>query len=146
MLIINNKKYMNFGLIFLATFLQFILGALWYSPLMFGNFWLKVMGHSGLEKAKLQEMQKAMMPFYGLQFVLTLITTFVLSNNLAYNNLTGPAAYGYAFFMWLGYIAPILIQTVVWGKTERKYWLKQILTMLSFQLVSIMLATLTLTM
>jgi hypothetical protein len=137
---------MNIGLLLLATILQFILGALWYSPLLFGNFWMKVMGAEKYTKEELQKMQKEMMPFYLLQLVLTLITTFVLANNLSFNNLTGVAAYGYAFFMWFGYIAPVQIGTVIWGKTEKKFWLKQSLVMISYSFVGIMLATLILTM
>jgi hypothetical protein len=136
---------MNFGLILLASFLQFILGALWYSPLMFGKWWMQIMEVTHLGKEELQKMQKEMLPFYGLQFVLTLVTNFVLYNNLVFNNLSGGAAYGYAFFMWMGYIAPIIVQTVIWGNTKKKYWVKQLFVSLSFQFVAIMLATLILT-
>lgn len=136
---------MNFGLILLATVLQFILGALWYSPLMFGKVWMSVMEVSNYSKEELQKMQKSMMPFYGVQIILTLITTFVLANNLAFNNLTGAAAYGYAFFMWFGYMMPVAVSSVIFGSTKRKFWAKQIGIMLGMELIGIMLATLILT-
>ena len=41
-----------------------------------------------------------MMPFMGLQLVLTLITTWVLASNIVFAGITGSAAYFYAFFMW----------------------------------------------
>jgi hypothetical protein len=132
---------MNFGLIFLATIVQFVIGALWYSPLMFGKTWMSIMEVSHYTKEELQKMQKSMMPFYGLQFVLTLITTWVLASNLAFSNITGMAAYFYAFFMWFGYMMPISVSAVIWSSTKRKFWIKQISIMLGMQLVGIMIAT-----
>lgn len=135
----------NLMLIILATLAQFILGAIWYSPLLFGKTWMSIMELGHYTKEELQKMQKSMMPFYGLQFFLTLITTWVLASNIFFLGLTGAAAYFYAFFMWVGFIAPIQISSVVWSSTKRKYWLKQIGIMISMQLVGIMLAVLILT-
>lgn len=132
--------------IIIATVVQFILGALWYSPLMFGKVWMSIMEVSHYSKEELQKMQKTMMPFYGVQLILTLVTTFVLANNLEFNNLSGGAAYGYAFFMWLGYMLPVTVSSVVFGSTKRKYWLKQIGIMCGMQLIGILLATWILTM
>lgn len=137
---------MNITLILVATVATFVLGALWYSPLMFGKLWMQIMEVTHLSKEELQKMQKEMTPFYLLQLVLTLITTFVLASNLSFNNLSGAAAYSYAFFMWLGYIAPVQIGTVLWGRTQKKFWIKQILVMVSYQLVAVLLSAWILTM
>lgn len=132
-------------LIIVASIAQFILGALWYSPLMFGKTWMQIMEVTHLSKEEIQKMQKSMLPFYGLQFLLTIVTTFVLANNLTFNNLTGPAAYVFSVFIWLGYIAPIQLQTVIWGSTKKKYWVKQMAIMVSYQFVALLLATAILT-
>jgi hypothetical protein len=135
----------NYPLIILAAVVQFVLGALWYSPVLFGNTWMKVMGAEKFTKEEIVKMQKEMGPFYALQFVLGLITIFVLASNLAYNNLSGAGAYAYAFFMWFGYIMPIQVGSVIWGSTAKKFWLRQILIMISYQLVAFMLITFILT-
>ena len=135
----------NYGLIILAAVAQFVLGALWYSPLLFGNMWMQIMEATHLSKEELAKMQKEMIPFYVLQFFLSLITVFVLASQIAFNNLSGVAAYAYVFFIWLGYIAPTQIACVVWANTKRKFWTKQILIMLTYQLVAIILATFILT-
>lgn len=137
---------MNFTLIIAATVAQFILGALWYSPLLFGKWWMQIMECTHLSKAELQKLQKEMSPFYALQFFLTLITTWVLANNITYSGLSGAAVYYYAIFMWLGYMMPVSVSAVVWGNTKRRFWLKQIFVMLSMQLTGILLATFILTM
>ncbi len=129
----------NYTLIVVAAIAQFILGGLWYSPLLFGRWWMEIMEHTNLSKEELQKMQKAMSPFYAMQFLLTLFTTVSFANLLPYIS-GGFSIYHIAFWIWIGFIAPIQIASVVWGSTKRKYWLKQIFVMLSMQLVGIMLA------
>ncbi len=135
----------SYTLIILAAVVQFVLGALWYSPILFGNTWMKIMGAEKFTKEEIAAMQKEMVPFYVLQFVLGVITVFVLATQLAFNDLVGAPAYFYALFIWLGYIMPIQVGSVIWANTEKRFWLKQILIMISYQLVAIMLATLILT-
>lgn len=130
----------NYGLIILATIAQFILGALWYSPLMFGKWWMEIMECTNLKKDELKKMQKEMAPFYGLQLLLTLFTTVSFANLLPYIN--GFSIYHVAFWIWIGFMAPIQIASVVWANTKKKYWLKQIFVMLSMQLAGMMLASL----
>ena len=129
----------NYTLIFLATIAQFILGALWYSPLMFGKWWMQIMEATHLSKEELKKMQKEMAPFYLLQFLLTLFTTVAFANLAAY--IIVFSLYHLAFWVWVGFIAPIQIGTVLWGKTAKRYWVKQILVMTSYQLVAIMIAS-----
>jgi hypothetical protein len=131
---------MDFTLTIIATIVQFVLGSLWYSPLMFGKVWMSIMEVSHYSKEELQKMQKTMMPFMALQFVLTLITTWVLASNIAFAGLTGSAVYYYAGFMWLGYMMPVSVSSVIFGSTKRKFWMKQIGIMLGMQFVGIMLA------
>lgn len=131
----------NFTLIIVATIMQFVLGAFWYSPVLFGNTWMKIMGVEKYTKEEISKMQKEIIPFYLLQILLTLVTTFVLASNLSFNNLSGSPAYFYAFFVWFGYIMPVQVGSVIWGSTSKKFWPKQILIMVSYQFIAIMLAT-----
>lgn len=92
-------------------------------------------------KEEMQKMQKEMSPFYGLQIVLTLISTFVLAMLIEYLKLAnvGFHAYGVAGWLWLGFIAPTQISCVIWANTKKKFWVKQIFVMLSYQLVGLMM-------
>jgi hypothetical protein len=139
---------LNYMLIGVATVAQFILGAVWYSPLMFGKWWMQIMEVAHLDKESLAKMQKEMAPFYALQLMLTLVTTFCLANVLAFGTMANPdySVYGAAFWTWFGFIATTQVSTVIWGNTKKKYWAKQLFVMLSMQLVGIMLATLILSM
>ena len=128
----------NFISVLIATIAQFILGALWYSPILFGKTWMKIMGGDLLSKEEISKMQKSMTLFYLLQLFLTLVTTFVFANAIAVDPFKMPFAL--AFWIWIGYMVPIQIGSVIWGKTERKYWVKQSLIMIGYQFVAIMLA------
>lgn len=132
---------LNYVLIVVATLAQFALGAVWYSPFLFGNLWMTIMGHSDMSKDEMKRMQKEMAPFYGLQLLITVFSTFSFAALMVYVvDVQSYSAYHIAFWLWIGFITPTQISAVVWGNTKKKYWLRQILVMISMQLVGIMLA------
>lgn len=120
-----------------ATVAQFILGAVWYSPLLFGNVWMRIMGVAGLTKEELQHMQKTMAPFYALQFALTLFMTFSFANFMAFATSLG--IYHAAFWIWIGFLVPVQVSAVIWGSTPKKFWLWQCIIMTAGQLTTVML-------
>ncbi len=138
---INNLSIL-LAIILLATVVQFVLGAVWYSPLMFGKWWMQIMEVAHLSKEELQKMQKEMWPFYLLQFVITFIFTvsFFGTHEMAAKAIPGCSIYQMVIGVWFGFVLPIQIGSVIWGNTKKKYWLKQIFVMTSYQIVSLLLA------
>jgi hypothetical protein len=114
----------NFVAILIATVVQFIIGAVWYSAL-FGKLWGKIHGFDKLPKATQQKMMKAMGPFYVLQFVVTLVTTFVLEIFIVYLPHDWNV-YGLAGFFWVGFVVPTQVSAVIFGGTESKWIVKKI--------------------
>lgn len=129
----------SYTLIIVATVAQFILGALWYSPLLFGKWWMEIMECTNMPPEELKKMQKAMLPFYALQLFLTFFTTVSFANLMPYVNTL--SIYYVGFWLWIGFIVPTQIASVVWANTKRTFWLKQIFVMISYQFVGIMLAS-----
>lgn len=127
----------NYMWVVVAAIAQFILGGVWYSPLMFGKWWMQIMEMTHATPEELKKMQASMAPFYGVQFLLSLFTTISFANLLPYVTYLSPMHL--AFWLWIGFIAPVQIGTVIWGKTKKQYWAKQIFVMLSYQFVGIML-------
>ena len=79
-----------------------VLGALWYSPLLFGRPWLKAMG-------KNEEEIKAQKPpnwiGYLVSFAGALITAFVLAHVLeAFQATSVTAGLQGGFWVWLGFV------------------------------------------
>ena len=110
--------HLNYGAIILATVLDFIAGAVWYS-VFFGKIWGHIHGFDKLPKEVQNKMQKEMGPFYGLQALVTLVTVFVLAIFLSYQPTWN--AYAMAGFFWLGFVLPTLISAVIFSNTERKF-------------------------
>ncbi len=115
---------LNYLAIILATIVQFIIGAIWYS-FLFGKLWGRIHGFDKLPKQVQQKMMKAMGPFYALQFLMTLITTVILAIFITYL----PASwnpYAMAAFFWIGFVVPTQVSAVIFGGTEKKWIFKKI--------------------
>jgi hypothetical protein len=103
----------NYLTILVATIIGYIIGALWYSPLLFGNLWVKLMKFSkiDMEKSKKQGMAKQ----WITMFIATLILTYILSQFIV-------AGAGWLHglrigaLVWLGFLATTQIGIVLWEK------------------------------
>ena len=90
-----------------AAFIQFALGAVWYSPMLFGNKWMQLTGIT-------MEMASKMSPWkaYGLTFIAYVALARVLVHALAYAKARSAqegAVVG--FWNWFGFIATIMCIT-----------------------------------
>jgi len=91
------------------------LGALWYSPLLFGKAWMRLSGmtQKQLAAAKKQGMAAA----YGVTFLGMLVMAFVLAMLLAATGAETVADGALlAFWLWLGFLATTMIGSVLWEK------------------------------
>lgn len=112
----------NYIAIFLAGVAAMVVGFLWYGPMLFAKPWMKLMGYTegSMEKAK-----KDMGKTYGISFVLSLITAYVLSHvmTLSLNFFNYPVlqtGLTTAFWMWLGFIMPVQATEVMFGGKKLK--------------------------
>src|SRR5438874_8021224 len=56
---------------------MFILGGLWYSPMLFAKPWTQAMGIDTSDKAKVDEMRKKAGPAYLQTFLLAIFTSLI---------------------------------------------------------------------
>lgn len=129
---------LNYTAILIASVAQFIVGMIWYSAL-FGNLWGRIHGFDKFSKDVQQKMMKEMGPYYALQFLITILTTFVLALFLAalpqdWN------PYGIAGFFWLGFTLPPTISSVIFGGTDKKWIVKKIAVQAGASLICIQVA------
>lgn len=110
--------HINYFAVIVATLVQFGIGFVWYTPI-FGALWGKIHGFDKISKAEQQKMMKKMGPLFGLQLLMTLITTFVLAIFLAYQPTWN--AYVMAGFFWIGFVVPTQVSAVVFGGTAPKW-------------------------
>lgn len=95
-----------------AAAAKMAIGALWYSPALFLNHWLKL---SGITEKQIKEgMGKALV----VDFVGSLLMAFVLVHAIRYAGATTvPQGLAVGFFNWLGFVVVVTIGNVTY---ERK--------------------------
>jgi len=96
--------------VILGAVSNMVLGFLWYGPL-FGKPWMKLMNMTK-DQMKGTDMGKA----YGLTAVAALVMSYVLAHFVDYvgaTTLMDGAVLG--FWLWLGFVATVAINNVLWG-------------------------------
>ena len=112
----------NYLAVLVSAVAGFVIGALWYSVL-FGKAWMKL---SGMDKKKIEkEKKKGMAKSYAAGFAVLVVMAFVLAHFVdmaeAATVLEGAQA---GFWAWLGFVATIMLNKVLWeGKPFKLYLL-----------------------
>ena len=130
----------NFLAILVAAIANIVVSALWYSPLMFGNYWIKLMGFSD---KKSEEMKKAANKAY----IFSTLGALIMSSTLAwFFAMTGVADLQsgliIGFMLWLGFTATITLQSVVFeGKSKELYIVNNGYNLVSILVMAAILST-----
>jgi len=105
----------NLVAVLIAAVAAFVVGSLWYSPFLFGNVWMKLAGVKKSKKAKLMWLR------FLIYLVGMLVMAFVLAHFLVFAAaVTYVEALITAFWLWLGFIAPITIGGMLWENKSIK--------------------------
>ena len=129
----------NYIAIIVASIVSFVIGMLWYSPLLFGNLWMKSAGLSKdkIGKAKKKGMGKTIL----IAFLTTVIMVYVLGyllNILNYNDAISGAIIG--FLVWLGFLATTGLGRVLWeGKSFSFYLINTLHELVSLVVIGAIL-------
>ena len=119
-------KFMGVNLwsVLVAAVATMILGFLWYSPLLFAKPWTLAMGYDPNDKAKMDEMRKGAGKLYGITFVASLISAFVLAKIIDVTTVNS-ALYGMkiGFAVWLGFVTTVQLTSTLFKKRPIKLYL-----------------------
>jgi len=128
----------NYGAVVVAAIASMVIGMLWYSPILFGSAWTRLLGRSE-EEIKKSNPKKAM----AGSLVMTLISAYVLAHFVGYmevSTLTEGLQLG--IWLWLGFIATLSYNLVLFeGKPRKLYFIN-----IGYQLVSIVVMSVILAM
>ena len=107
-----------------AAIATMILGFLWYSPILFAKPWTVAMGYDPNDKAKMDEMRKGAGKLYGITFVASLLSAFVLAKIIDVATVTS-ALYGMkiGFAVWLGFVTTVQLTSMLFKKRPIKLYL-----------------------
>ncbi len=116
-----------------AGVLSLVVGSIWYGPL-FGKKWMEICGVSAMDEAKRKEMQKAAMPLYITQFLLSLLQFSILMNMINYGGWKMQSVW-VASFIWLGFVMPTIAGSSMWNNDPSKVKWARFLIQAGYQLV-----------
>jgi hypothetical protein len=114
----------NLWPVLVAALATMVVGFVWYSPLLFARSWTVLMGYDPNDKAKMDEMRKGAGKSYGIAFVVSLVSAFVLAKFIAITTVNS-ALYGMkvGFAMWLGFVTTVQLTGVLFAKQPAKLYL-----------------------
>lgn len=130
----------NYFAVVAAAISQMVLGFLWYGP-VFGKQWMALSGHSQ-EKMKQQMKDKSMASLYATAFIGSLVMAYVLAHFAAvWGAMDVMGAFQLAFWTWLGFIATVLLGSVLWeGKPVTLYVLNAAYQLVSLVVMAVIIA------
>ncbi len=112
----------NYLAMVVAGLATYAIGALWYSPVLFMNEWMKVAGLDKKKNAKVAQSQ--MVRMYTLGLIANMIAAFVLARLLVWtragDDLVGALKIG--GWLWLGFIAVWMINSWLYESKQIKYF------------------------
>jgi Protein of unknown function (DUF1761) len=114
----------NLWSVLVAAVAAMILGFLWYSPLLFAKPWTLAMGYDPNDKAKMEEMRKGAGKLYGITFIASLISAFVLGKIVEITTVNS-VLYGMkiGFAVWLGFVTTVQLTATLFGRKPIKVYL-----------------------
>ncbi|MEA2706958.1 MAG: hypothetical protein QOH22_1746 [Gemmatimonadaceae bacterium] len=134
----------NWLAVIAAAVVMFILGGLWYSPVLFARRWIALQGRTE-EQERAQAAAANMPVMYASAFGCALITAIIMAHILVHMASVMPtgAVHG-AFFglmAWLGFAAPTSYATTLFSGRPKQLWLiDSMYNLVSFVLAGLILA------
>jgi mannose/fructose/N-acetylgalactosamine-specific phosphotransferase system component IID len=101
-----------------------VIGFLWYSPMLFAKPWMVAMGYDPADKARITEMQKTAGPKYGISFLASILSAFILGK-IIYHLAISTALYGMkvGFAVWLAFVLTVQLTDKLFTNRPTKLFL-----------------------
>ncbi len=114
------QVHINYVAVLVAAIINMVIGAIWYSPAVFGTTWMALVGK------KPEDLQKGMLPrSYGLMFVAALVLAFVLVTVIRAAHVgTAMGGVKVGIAVWIGFVLTTSSGLVIFeGRPVKLYWL-----------------------
>jgi surface polysaccharide O-acyltransferase-like enzyme len=114
----------NLWAVLASAVVTMIAGFVWYSPMMFANPWMKLMGYDPNDKAKIAEMQKSAGPSYGLSFIASLLAAFVLGKLIEVAGFsTAVDGLKIGLVVWLGFVTTVQLTNAMFMRQRNQLYM-----------------------
>ena len=133
--------HVNALAVLVAAVLTMVLGAVWYSPVLFAKQWMAAQGHTpeALEQMK----RKGMIRAYAVSFLCYLVTAYVVALFAAYMQAMSFAqGLWLGFLVWLGFAATIGLTGNMFSRKPIAAWVIDAGYQLAYLLIMAVVLTL----
>ena len=108
---------LNVWAVLVCALATMVVGFLWYSPLLFANPWMKLMGYDPNDKAKIAEMQKSAGPSYFMSLIASILAAFVLGKLIAVAGFwTAIDGLKIGLVVWLGFVTTVQFTNALFSR------------------------------
>jgi len=124
----------NIIAVFVAALVTFVLGAFWYSPLLFAKQWMQAQGYT---PEKLETMKKqGITRGYLVSLLCYLVMAYVVALLASYTNSTSVAqGLWLGFLAWLGFAATIGLTANMFSDKPIAAWVIDAMYQLAYLLI-----------
>jgi len=113
----------NLWAVLVCALADMVLGFLWYSPVLFANPWMKLMGYDPNDKAKIAEMQQSAGPSYAMSFVASLLAAAVLGKIITISTVTTALdGMKIGVAIWLGFVTTVQLTGALFSRQPAKLY------------------------
>ena len=107
----------NLFAVLVSAIAAMVVGFLWYSPALFANPWMKLMGYDPNDKAKIAEMQKSAGPSYFMSLIASILAAFVLGKLIAVAGFwTAIDGLKIGLVVWLGFVTTVQFTNALFSR------------------------------
>lgn len=126
----------NYWAVLAGALSSMVIGSIWFGPL-FGKKWIAINGLKPEDIVKREAMQKAALPLYIVQFVLSLLQLYILAHFIqGWKEVSGIEN---ALWIWLGFVMPTVAGLAMWNMQPTKVKWALFLISSGYQLVSFLM-------
>ena len=106
--------------ILVAGIANLILGFIWYHPKVFGTVW---MAGAGVTPEMAEKGKKRMPIMAGVGVLASMVVAYVMNHfGIAWGVFDWIGAVELGFWCWLGFVAPVLLGSILWEQKPLNYY------------------------
>jgi Protein of unknown function (DUF1761) len=114
----------NLWAVLVSALATMVVGFVWYSPMLFANPWMKLMGYDPNDKAKIAEMQKSAGPSYAMSLIASILSAFVLGKLIAVAGFaTAVDGLKIGLVVWLGFVTTVQLTNALFSHQRNKLYM-----------------------
>jgi surface polysaccharide O-acyltransferase-like enzyme len=114
----------NLWAVLVCAIATMVAGFLWYSPALFANPWMKLMGYDPNDKEKIADLQKSAGPSYLMSLIASILTAFVLAKLIAVAGFsTAMDGLKIGLVVWLGFVTTVQFTNALFMRQKNRLYM-----------------------